>query len=98
MTEASCPLCQPLNENLLWRDAILRIIRVDDADYPGFCRVILNRHVKEMTDLPPGERARLMQAVFGTLAVFALALISPIAGLFLAIDSRRAATGRSSSR
>jgi diadenosine tetraphosphate (Ap4A) HIT family hydrolase len=64
MTEISCPLCRPLNENLLWRDAILRIIRVDDPDYPGFCRVILNRHVKEMTDLPPDERAHLMQSVF----------------------------------
>ena len=64
MTEISCPLCRPLNENLLWRDAILRIIRVDDPDYPVFCRVILNRHVKEMTDLPPDERAHLMQSVF----------------------------------
>jgi diadenosine tetraphosphate (Ap4A) HIT family hydrolase len=64
MTEIACPLCQPKNENVLWRDAMLRIIRVDDLDYPGFCRVILNRHVKEMTDLSPDERARLMQAVF----------------------------------
>jgi diadenosine tetraphosphate (Ap4A) HIT family hydrolase len=64
MTEASCPLCQPQHENVLWHDAWLRIIRVDDRDYPGFCRVILNRHVKEMTDLAPDERARLMQAVF----------------------------------
>jgi len=64
MTETSCPLCQPLNENLLWRDAFLRIVRVDDPEYPGFCRVILNRHVKEMTDLPPGERIHLMQVVF----------------------------------
>ena len=64
MTETSCPLCQPQKENVLWRDALLRIIRVDDPDYPGFCRVILNRHVREMTDLSPDERARLMQAVF----------------------------------
>lgn len=64
MTETSCPLCQPQHENVLWRDALLRIIRVDDRDYPGFCRVILNRHEKEMTDLAPDERTRLMQAVF----------------------------------
>jgi diadenosine tetraphosphate (Ap4A) HIT family hydrolase len=63
MTETSCPLCQPQNENVLWRDAILRIILVGDLDYPGFCRVILNRHVKEMTDLPPDERAHLMHSV-----------------------------------
>ena len=39
---------------------------VDDLDYPGFCRVILERHVKEMTDLPAEERTRLMNAVFAT--------------------------------
>jgi diadenosine tetraphosphate (Ap4A) HIT family hydrolase len=65
MTETSCPLCQTRNENVLWQDALLRVIRAGDPDYPGFCRVILNRHIKEMTDLPPNERARLMQVVFG---------------------------------
>lgn len=64
MTQSACPLCQPGNENVLWRDATLRIVLVDDARYPAFCRVILNRHVPEMTDLPPDERARVMQAVF----------------------------------
>ena len=39
---------------------------VDDPDYPGFCRVILERHVKEMSDLPADERTRLMKAVFAT--------------------------------
>ncbi len=64
MTDASCPLCQARNENILWRDATLRVVRVDDPDYPGFCRVILNRHVKEMTDLSSPERLQLMRAVF----------------------------------
>jgi len=63
-TASACPLCQPENENLLWRDATLRVILVKDPDYPAFCRVILNRHVQEMTDLPLEERLRLMQAVF----------------------------------
>jgi diadenosine tetraphosphate (Ap4A) HIT family hydrolase len=60
----SCPLCQPGREQLLWRDDTLRVILVNDPDYPAFCRVILNRHVAEMTDLPPDERQHLMQAVF----------------------------------
>lgn len=64
MTDASCPLCQAANENLLWRDQLLRVIRVDDPQYPGFCRVILNRHEKEMTDLAEQERAQLMRTVF----------------------------------
>jgi len=51
---------------VLWRDDFCRIVLVDDPDYPGFCRVVLERHVKEMTDLIPAERARLMNAVFAT--------------------------------
>jgi diadenosine tetraphosphate (Ap4A) HIT family hydrolase len=63
-TTPTCPLCQPNTEQVLWRDATLRVILAGDANYPAFCRVILNRHVQEMTDLPPDERAHLMQAVF----------------------------------
>ncbi len=64
MTNAPCPLCIPVSETLLWRDASSRVIWVGDADYPGFCRVILNAHVKEMSDLPPPERQVLMAVVF----------------------------------
>ena len=64
MIDVSCPLCQARNENVLWHDATLRVVQVGDPDYSGFCRVVLNRHVKEMTDLPPAERLHFMQAVF----------------------------------
>jgi diadenosine tetraphosphate (Ap4A) HIT family hydrolase len=64
MSETACPLCIPAEETPLWSDAFCRVIWVDDAIYPGFCRVILNDHVKEMTDLPPGQRQRLMDVVF----------------------------------
>jgi diadenosine tetraphosphate (Ap4A) HIT family hydrolase len=47
-------------EQVLWRDDFCRVVWVDDPDYPGFCRVILNEHVKEMTDLPVPRQGRLM--------------------------------------
>jgi diadenosine tetraphosphate (Ap4A) HIT family hydrolase len=60
-----CPLCQPdAAEMVLWSDNFCRVIWVDDDNYPGFCRVILNAHVKEMTDLLPAERLGLMGVVF----------------------------------
>jgi diadenosine tetraphosphate (Ap4A) HIT family hydrolase len=59
----SCPLCHPENETVLWRDERCRVILVDDADYPGFCRVIWGGHVKEMTDLTEPERTHLMAVV-----------------------------------
>ena len=66
MYDEPCELCASPGGDVLWRDDFCRIVLVDDPDYPGFCRVVLERHVKEMTDLIPAERARLMNAVFAT--------------------------------
>ncbi|MEW6313864.1 MAG: HIT family protein [Pseudomonadota bacterium] len=60
----NCELCLSAGGEVLWRDAALRVVLVDDADYPGFCRVIWNAHVREMTDLATAEREHLMRAVF----------------------------------
>ncbi|WP_300756009.1 HIT family protein [Janthinobacterium sp.] len=68
----SCDLCTLLEgyankqglETLLWRSDRLAVVAVDDAAYPGFCRVIWNKHVKEMTDLTPGERNYVMEVVW----------------------------------
>lgn len=40
------------------------MVRVDEPDYPGFVRVILQRHARELTDLQPDEYQALMQVVF----------------------------------
>lgn len=64
MSESTCPLCQARNEELLWRNDLVRVIRVGDAEYPAFCRVILNRHAKEMSDLSAPERGETMRVVF----------------------------------
>ena len=49
---------------MLWQDELCRVVLVEDRDYPAFCRVILNRHVREMTDLDAEARQRLMRVVF----------------------------------
>jgi diadenosine tetraphosphate (Ap4A) HIT family hydrolase len=56
----NCPLCSGLGGELLWQSARCRIIRVADADYPDFCRVIWTEHIKEMTDLVPEDRQYMM--------------------------------------
>jgi len=61
-----CELCDSAGGKPLWRDELCRVVLVDDRDYPGFCRVILNRHAREMTDLNPQTRQRVMQVVFAT--------------------------------
>jgi diadenosine tetraphosphate (Ap4A) HIT family hydrolase len=60
----SCELCGQTGGEVLWRDGACRVVLVADPDYPGFCRVIWNAHVKEMTDLAGAERQHCMRVVF----------------------------------
>jgi diadenosine tetraphosphate (Ap4A) HIT family hydrolase len=67
MSETACELCTTDGGETLYRDAELRIVAVTGADsetYRGFCRVIWNRHIKEMTDLNAAQRSIFMDAVF----------------------------------
>lgn len=59
----SCELCQQPGGLLLWSDADWRVIRVEDADFPAFYRVVSNRHVGEFSDLPLADRERCMRLV-----------------------------------
>lgn len=61
---STCSLCQPTRHHTLWQDDFCRVVLLNDADYPAYCRVELLAHVKEMTDLAPQERARTMKVVF----------------------------------
>ncbi|QWE24138.1 HIT family protein [Polynucleobacter sp. AP-Elch-400A-B2] len=64
----NCVLCKedlkPEEGQLIWRGDDCRVILINDPDLPGFCRVIWNHHVAEMTDLTYGEREHLMSLVF----------------------------------
>ena len=61
---ATCELCEQAGGEVLYRDASLRVVLVDEPNYPGFCRVIWHTHLQEMTDLPVAERGMLMAAVW----------------------------------
>ena len=60
----ACELCEQSGGRLLWHDETCRVVQVEDADYPGFCRVIWKQHIKEMSDLTFAEREHLMATVF----------------------------------
>jgi diadenosine tetraphosphate (Ap4A) HIT family hydrolase len=50
---------------LVARTPVLRVVLIDDPDYPAFARVIWNAHVTEMSHLTLPQRAELMNAVNG---------------------------------
>jgi diadenosine tetraphosphate (Ap4A) HIT family hydrolase len=58
-----CVFCDEEGGQLLWRDARCRVVLTDEP-FPGFCRVIWNAHVREMTDLAAPNRAHLMHVVY----------------------------------
>lgn len=62
-----CELCDSDGGALIFRCEKWRVVRVAGAEgdaYPGFCRVIWNAHVRELTDLPEEDRRQLMAVVF----------------------------------
>lgn len=61
--QVGCELCNHEGGLLIGRTALLRVIRVADPDYPGFYRVVWNRHVSEFTGLSIPERVHCMEAV-----------------------------------
>ncbi|MBM3342076.1 MAG: HIT family protein [Betaproteobacteria bacterium] len=72
----TCDLCDEIGGALLWQDPRLRVVYVDEPGYTGYCRVIWNTHVAEMTDLTDADRARCMHVVF-TVEALLRELIAP---------------------
>lgn len=64
MSARACEFCASPAGAVLWQNELCRVVRVDEPDYPGFCRVILKRHATEMTDLEESERDALMAVVY----------------------------------
>jgi diadenosine tetraphosphate (Ap4A) HIT family hydrolase len=64
IADDQCELCRGAGGDVLWRDALCRIVRVAETGYPGYCRVVWNDHVGEMTDLCAADRRHFMSVVF----------------------------------
>ncbi|HYC47601.1 MAG TPA: HIT family protein [Burkholderiales bacterium] len=65
----SCELCSGTGGELLWQGSFCRVVYIEEPGYPGYCRVIWQAHVKEMTDLSEAERLHFMEVVFGVESV-----------------------------
>ena len=63
LPQAGCELCAP-SAPVAWAGPKFSVIIVDDASYPGFCRVVWREHVREMSDLASEDRLLLNEAVY----------------------------------
>ncbi|WP_198120563.1 HIT family protein [Massilia rhizosphaerae] len=60
---AGCELCELSAPTVVDNDKFA-VILVDDANYPGFARVIWKDHVREVSDLADEDRLLLNDAVY----------------------------------
>lgn len=63
MRVAGCELCELSAPTVVDNDKFA-VILVDDANYPGFARVIWKDHVREVSDLADADRLLLNDAVW----------------------------------
>jgi diadenosine tetraphosphate (Ap4A) HIT family hydrolase len=61
--DSNCVFCTSDGGRKVFGDERCRVV-IADEPFAGFCRVIWNAHVAEMTDLPATDRSHLMGIVF----------------------------------
>lgn len=64
-----CELCTGPGGELLWQNDLCRVVRVGGPEgraFPGYCRVVCQQHVAEMSALAPDDAHRLMDVVLAT--------------------------------
>lgn len=63
MKQVGCELCAHDGGTVIAADRWLRVVLVDDENYPGFVRVIWNDHVREMSELDAESQRHLFDTV-----------------------------------
>lgn len=58
-----CHYCANTGGELIWRNALLRVVLAAEPGYPCLIRVIANSHVAELTDLSVAERTAMFAAL-----------------------------------
>jgi diadenosine tetraphosphate (Ap4A) HIT family hydrolase len=71
-----CPFCAGAGGEVVWQGDRCRVV-IAAEPFAGFCRVVWNAHVQEMTDLDAADRAHLMCTVFATEAALRTLLEPP---------------------
>ncbi|HEY1941173.1 MAG TPA: HIT family protein [Roseiarcus sp.] len=59
----SCSYCQPKSETVLWQGTHCRVILADEPGFTGWCRVVWQDHVRELSDLDDRQRDHVMGVV-----------------------------------
>lgn len=63
---SGCHFCENAGGEVLWEDDRCRVVWAYEPDHPALCRVIWDRHAREMAELEPADRDHIMRVVFAT--------------------------------
>lgn len=59
----TCGYCHPGAETVLWSGERCRVILAEEPGFDGWCRVIWNDHVRELSDLGDDDRGYFVSVV-----------------------------------
>jgi diadenosine tetraphosphate (Ap4A) HIT family hydrolase len=62
-SNTTCPLCLEPGGHVIVQTSLWRVVRVEDANFPAFYRLIWQSHVAEFSDLSEAEALACMRAV-----------------------------------
>ncbi len=60
---SACFLCANSGGQVLYQNQLYRIVLVEDEFYPGYLRIITQKHILELSDLNEEDNLKLYQAV-----------------------------------
>jgi diadenosine tetraphosphate (Ap4A) HIT family hydrolase len=63
MKAAGCPLCDGPGGLPVFESLKFRVVRAEEPGFPAFYRLVWSDHVREFSDLAPGDRRLCMEAV-----------------------------------
>lgn len=64
--DIDCLFCREAGGDVLFEDEVCRVVLVggdEGAAFPGFCRIISQRHAREMSDLATAAQGRMFAVV-----------------------------------
>ena len=60
----SCIFCNPYNEIEIVKNHLYRIIKVQNNDYPVYFQLIINNHIKELSELSYIDSLKVFDAIY----------------------------------
>jgi diadenosine tetraphosphate (Ap4A) HIT family hydrolase len=58
-----CSYCHPHGEEVVWQGPKCRVILANEPGFTGWCRVVWQEHVRELSDLDDAARDHIMRVV-----------------------------------